>query len=286
MPPVHFGLIPKTPDPRDLTLKGVLKAAGLTSLPPVKPSYGWGHGGTYKNWRMNGNGPVQTGEVLPASWKAAKEGCGDCVNAAAVNELKVALTDAGGTPTAVESKVGNAETAIKLYSVLTGYDPTTGARDEGTEIRARLKYAQKTGILCGDGSRHKIGPYVSFDPLNLEHLLFATKHFEACPIGCSVSEANMEAYDDAWGTEDRIIWSHAASSPIEGLHCIPIVGRPDASHFAALTWMRTIWLTETYRTKQVEEGWAYLSPDRINKVTGKTHEGDPEAALVEYLKAL
>lgn len=277
-----FGLKPKTEDPRDLELGPLL--AGIV-LPAVTPAYGWGHTGTYSNWYMNANGPKQPGETLPAAWKAAAEGCGDCVNASAVNELKVALTDAGMGPVAAHSLVGDAETAVRLYHELTGYDPVTGANDEGTEIRARLKYAQNTGIRLADGTRHKIGPYVSFDPQDVPTMLFAVKHFEAVPVGCSVTQANMDEFDRGWQSGTQIVWDYVKGSPEVGLHCIPIAGRPTSKQWAGPNWSKNQHYTEAFRTHQISEGWAYLTPDRLRK-TGLTYEGDPEATLAEYLKAL
>jgi hypothetical protein len=279
-----YGLVPKTDDPRDLTVKALTKALGIT-LPPVSPAYGWGHTGTYSNWCMNGNGPLQPGETLPAAWKAAAEGAGDCVNSCACNECKVALTDAGMSPAAAHKKVGDAQTAIQLYQELTGYDPVTGANDEGTEIRARLKFMQKTGILLADGTRHKIGPFVAFDPHDLPTALFVVKHFEAVPIGCEVTEANEEAFQNGWAAGHQIVWDYVKGSPQAGLHCIVYAGRPTAHQWAGPNWSKNQHYTEAFNTHQVSEGWAYLTPDRLNK-QGLTYEGDPEKTLTEYLSVV
>jgi hypothetical protein len=281
-----YGRTPKTPDPRDFLL-----GDHLAGIDPVQAVAGatFGHGNTYANWRMNGNGPVQPGEALPAKWKAAKEGAGDCVYAAWVNEVKEALTDAGMDPAAAEAKVGNAETAIRAY-MSTGYNPSTGAHDDGAEVRDRLKRAQKTGLTLADKTVHKIGMYVAVDYTNLDHLLFALKYFEGLPIGCAVLNANEEAFGEAEGKLDpeghplAAVWDDEPNGEVVALHCIPLVGRPDSTHIAALTWGRRVFLTPAYMAKRVEEVWAYLSADRISAVTGKSYEGASEAVLAEYIQ--
>jgi hypothetical protein len=280
-----FGLKQKTPDERDFDLGKQLVAAGID--PAVSTAeHPFGHGLTYTDWRMNGNGPVQPGEHLPASWKAAREGAGDCVYAAWVNELKIALVDAGMSPAEADALVGNAETALRAYSEGKGkYNPVTGANDEGAEVRDRLKQAQKIGLKVAKGPAHKIGIYAAVDYSQLDHLLFALKYFEAVPIGCAVLPENEEALNTAEqdGKPNEAVWDDADSEAL-GLHCIPLVGRPDSAHIAALTWRRRIRLTDAYRGKRVEEAWCYLTPDRISKVTDKSYEGASEAVLAEYIK--
>lgn len=275
----QYGRKPKTPDARDFLLADHLPA----TLPSI-PADHWGHGNTYANWRMNGNGPAQKGEGIPSSWTAAKEGAGDCVEAAQVNELKVLLTDAGMKPGEAETLIGAGETALELYKAITGYDPVTGSGDEGTEIRDRLKYMQKTGLKDTKGDVHKIGIFAAVDPQNLEQLLFAAYHFDAVPLGVAVTRANEEAFSSAEAAGQTPVWDYDASSPVEGLHCIPLIGRPDSEHLAVPNWALKTFLTESYREKQVQEGWCYLSPDRISKVTGKSYHGASEDVLAEYVK--
>lgn len=275
--PRNYGLVEKTPDDRDFLLAD---HAAKLAIPKIDH---WGHGNTYAHWGMNGNGPLLPDEVLPTSWRAAREGAGDCVEAAWVNELKVLLTDAGMEPAEAAALVGDAFTALTLYKAITRYDPITGQNDKGTEIRERLKYAQKTGLTDDHGGVHKIGLYVSVDPQKLDHLLFAMYYFDAVPLGLSVTRANEEAFSEAEQQGETPVWDYNAGSPVEGLHCIPAVGRPDSEHIACPNWdLRTL-LTEEFREEQVSEAWAYLSPDRISKVTGKSYVGASEAVLEEYL---
>jgi hypothetical protein len=224
---------------------------------------------------MLGNGPDQT---APG---AAAQGCGDCVWASADHETMLALTDAGQSPADVAA-LFDGSTAVADYAEFTGYDPQNGEGDNGTEIREALKQRASTGIRDLKGNRHKVGLYVSVDPQNTAELLAATYWFEAVTLGVTVTQANEEAFSKAEGSGATAVWTHSRSEELGG-HCIPIVGRPDEEHFAALTWARRIFLTPSFIADQVQEAWAYLSPERISKVTGKSYEGASETVLEEYL---
>lgn len=279
MSELKFGKIPSKPDPRDWKwsdFRSGLKKAGL--LPTTIPTT-FGHGNTYRDWRMLGNGPD------PTAPGAAQNGAGDCVWASADNETKIALTDASYTPEVVTEvdKLFDGSTAIKDYADATGYDPTTGANDNGTEIRAALKYRQDTGIIDTLGNRHKIGPYVSIEPGNTEHLLEAIYFFEGLPIGLEVAAAQMDQFEKGETTGTTPVWSYVKGSEIEGGHCIPMVGRPDTRHIAAITWRLKIFLTKPLITHQVDEVWAYATQERISKVTGLTRENASQEQLEEYL---
>ena len=113
----------------------------------------------------------------------------------------------------------------------------------------------------------------------------AIRYFEACPIGCIVTQGNMDAFNEAEEAGTTPIWDVDTTEALGG-HCIPLVGRPDSTHFAAISWGKRIFLTPAYIKSMVEEVWCYLTPERIAKTTGKNYEGASEAVLAEYLKAV
>jgi hypothetical protein len=274
------GCIRSKPDPRDFLLSA-------HAIPTVTPAWGFGHGNTYLNWFMNGNGPVEPGELLPAGWTAAKQGAGNCVAAARLNELKCMLTDAGMTPAEAHAIVGDAETAIKLYMAVYAfkgepvYDPTTGVNDNGLEIRSRLEHDAKIGTTLANGSVHTVGIYAQVDTSNLNELLFAIKNFDAVPAGITVNNENEDTFNAKF-PEGHAVWG--SEGPLEAEdHCVPLVGRPTADEVVGITWSRPINLLEAFRTERLFEAWAYLSPDRISKVTGKDYNGASEAVLEEYI---
>lgn len=274
------GCIPSKPDLRDFLLS-------KHTIPKVEPPFGWGHGNTYTNWFMNGNGPVEPGETLPEKWVAARKGAGNCVGAARVNELKCMLVDAGMPPAEAHKVVGDAQTALNLYMAVynfkgePAYDPITGENDNGLEIRARLEHDAKLGTTVADGSVHKIGLFAKVDVSNLNELLFAIKNFDAVPAGITVNNENEETFNARF-PEGHAVWGNEGHVEAED-HCIPLVGRPTDKETVGVTWSKPVNLIEAFREKRMFEAWCYLSPDRINKVTGKDYTGASEAVLEEYI---
>ncbi len=269
--------------PEDLRwadLRLSLQAAGL--LPTIPATFG--HGETYKDWLMLGNGPSLPGEPpAPESYVKPWEGCGDCVWAAAAHEVMESLTDAGQPPAAV-AKLFDTKVVVGEYAKVTGYDPETGAGDEGTEVRARLVHMQETGILDTAGTAHKLAMFVELEPGNLQHLLEALYFFEGLPLGVQIGNAQMEAFNTATQNGSTPVWTNVGGSEELDGHCIPMVGRPDGEHFAALTWGQRVLLTPTFLEKQCDEAWAYVTLDRINKVTGTDFVGVNETQLEAYLR--
>jgi hypothetical protein len=274
------GCIRSKPDTRDFLLSN-------HTIRTVEPAFGWGHGNTYTDWRMNGNGPVEPGEVLPVTWAAAIKGAGNCVAAARLNELKCMLVDAGMSPAEAHAIVGDAEIAIRLYMAVYAfkgepvYNPISGANNNGLEIRARLEHDAKVGTMLANGTVHRIGLYAKVDVTNLNELLFAIKNFDAVPAGITVNQANEETFN-AKLPEGHAVWGEEGPLEAED-HCIPLVGRPTAEEVVGITWSRPVNLLEAFRQNRMFEAWAYLSPDRISKVTGKDYGGASEETLEEYI---
>jgi hypothetical protein len=267
----------KSTDWRWAEYRADLKAAGV--LPKI-PLY-FGHANTYEHgaWRMLANGPDPT-----APGKAA-EGCGDCVWAAADHETMEMLTDSDPNWPNDKNQIAelfNGATAVSDYAACTGYNPETGEGDNGTEIRQALEYRQKTGIIDAKGNRHKIGVYVALEPGNLQHLLEAIYFFEGIPIGIVLQEAQMNQFTMAEEKGKVPVWSYVPGSPDIGGHCVPLMGRPNLHAFAGVSWALRIFLESVFMEKCCEEAWAYLTPERISKVTGKTFEGASEGQLQEY----
>jgi hypothetical protein len=264
------GLKPKQEDKRDFLLSA-------QALPPV-PNKPFGHGGTFKDWLMLANGPD------PTAPGKAKSGVGCCVWSSAAHETMEALTDAGANPQQVAS-LFNGATTVADYSQFTGYDPSTGEGDNGTEIRDSLKQRQKTGIVDSAGKRHKIGLYFSVNFHNPQELAVALYYGEGLPCGVAATEESMEAFQRAEQDGSPCVWDKSEGQVD---HCIPLVGRPGsagAAPWAALTWGRRIYLTDAFLTGgNVGEVWSYVTPERISKVTNKEYEGPSEAVLEEYLQ--
>jgi hypothetical protein len=66
---------------------------------------------------------------------------------------------------------------VTAYSAIPGYNPVTGANDNGAVEIDVLNYRQ-SGI-----AGHKIGVYVAFEPANHTHITDSVHIFDGCSIG-------------------------------------------------------------------------------------------------------
>jgi hypothetical protein len=67
---------------------------------------------------------------------------------------------------------------VTAYSAITGYNPVTGANDNGAVEIDVLNYWRQSGI-----AGHKIGAYVAFEPANHTHITDSVHIFDGCSIG-------------------------------------------------------------------------------------------------------
>lgn len=266
---VNFGRKEPTYDPRD-ALFASLRPKVKISLPKIPSVFGHANDYLGESWKMFANG--NDGEVT-SKYPAAQEGCGDCTIAGPFHEHMELNYNA-------KSIVPHftADNAVYIYSKLSGYDGKTGANDNGLEVREVLRYRQKTGLKDADGKYHKIGPYVSVEAGNLEELYQALYLFECVGIGFEVPSSALRQFSRGE------VWSVSVGSPeIVGGHYVPLMGHAGPGEIAFITWSKRAVMTEAFYKKYVDEVWAYISPEQISKVTGKSYEGFNSAQLNEYL---
>jgi hypothetical protein len=264
---LHTGKAPFVPDTRDLKLSAVIPS-GVT-LP--YPKFG-DHSTDFTDWLMLGNGPQDDGSI-PPSWKAV-DGAGDCVFAGFGHQIMADCFNAGSAVPKITSLL-----ALQHYAAVTGYNPETGAGDNGTDVRTALDWYQKTGYADASGQVHHIGKYVLVDHTNLVELWQAMMLFESVGIGIEFPASAMTQFNA------RKPWS-VTSSPIEGGHYIPLVGHPTTNKWICVTWGRAQVMTPQFVAKYADEAWAWVSLDRYNAVTGETAEGYKDVELERYLEAL
>ncbi len=114
-----------------------------------------------------------TGKVGAAWGMMENDQLGDCTCAAAGHLLMEWTANAGKkmfTPTDKQ--------IVAAYSAITGYNPTTGANDNGAVEIDVLNYWRQSGI-----AGHKIGAYVALEPANHTHIMDSVFIFGGCYIG-------------------------------------------------------------------------------------------------------
>jgi hypothetical protein len=246
---VKLGKQPAVEDKRDLRF-----AAYLTPKLPTPPrSFGHETLIPTDGWGVLGN-----------------DRYGDCVFAGAAHETMLWNRAAGATvPFTPAGVLGD-------YGAVTGFDPRTGANDNGTVVRDALNYRRTTGIRDANGARHKIGAYVALEPGNWAHLTAALYLFGAVGIGIQFPASAMDQFDAGKN------WSVVRGASIEGGHYIPLVGRRGVTRL--VTWGRCIGMTKAFYLKYCDEAYAILSPEMLT--AGKSLEGFDLATLQADLNAL
>lgn len=192
------------------------------------------------------------GKQISAWGMLGNDRAGDCVWASAahqtmlwnvVNKRTVPFSDAS---------------VLSDYSAVTGYDPVTGANDNGTVIRDALSYRRKTGILDANGNRHTIGAYVSLQPGNINQLLEALYLFGIVEIGIQFPSYAMDQFHQGKA------WTYRPNPEIIGGHDIPLVARPSSRYLQLVTWARMISASNLFIKNFCDEAWVIISPEFLN----------------------
>src|SRR5580700_3718073 len=97
---------------------------------------------------------------------------GDCTCAAIGHFVMLATAHTGELVTPSQQDV------LAVYSAATGYDPATGANDNGAAITAILEYWRTTGI-----AGHKILAWASINPANIVEVKQGIQLFGGVDIG-------------------------------------------------------------------------------------------------------
>lgn len=248
---LKLGKLPATPDSRDLLFANYRTDAPL----PKRPSR-FGHTNLLpSNVGMLGN-----------------DRFGDCVFASAAHLTMLWNAEAGRKVEFDTSCV------LQCYGEVTGFDPATGANDNGTNMREMLNYWRKVGILDAKGNRHKIAGYASIDPGNTEHVLTALWLFKL-DIGFVVTQGAMDQFqsNNIW---DVSPWSWGDT--ILGGHCVCPVSL--YNFINSYTWGRLQGMTQRFFRRRTDEVYAVFSEEMLND--GKSIDGFDLSALQADLSAL
>ena len=230
---LKLGKAPARHDPRTL----LLASYATTALPAPPATFDLT--GKIKSWGMMDNDQI-----------------GDCTCAAAGHLLMEWTANAGKkmfTPTDKQ--------IVAAYSAITGYNPTTGANDNGAVEIDVLNYWRQSGI-----AGHKIGAYVALEPSNHIHVMDSVYIFEGCYIGLQLpisAQAQVQNHQP---------WSVPPGGPNGdgkpgswGGHAVPVVAY-DARGVTVVTWGALQVMTWSFWETYCEEAYAIVSNDYL---TGK-----------------
>lgn len=180
---------------------------------------------------------------------------GDCTCAAAGHLLMEWTANAGKkTFTPTDKQV------VAAYSAITGYNPTTGANDNGAVEIDVLNYWRQSGI-----AGHKIGAYVALEPANHNHIMDSVYIFEGCYIGLQLPISAQAQ------TQNHNVWSVPPGGPTGdgkpgswGGHAVPVVAY-DSRGVTVVTWGDLQRMTWSFWETYCEEAYAILSNDYLTK---------------------
>lgn len=175
---------------------------------------------------------------------------GDCTCAETGHQIQAWTGAAGSEVTISQNDV------VSAYSAISGYNPQTGANDNGCVIADVLKYWQGTGI-----GGHKIGAYVQVDVKSGEQIGQGANFFGGLNIGVQLPMA-AQSMSNVWLAPQGPLSGNNAPGSWGG-HCVYVVGY---SPFGAtvVTWGQLVVVEWGFWEAYVDEAWAIVSQDFLN----------------------
>jgi len=147
---------------------------------------------------------------------------------------------------------------VASYSAITGYNPASGANDNGAVELDVLNYWRQSGI-----AGHKISAYVALEPSNHMHIMDSVYIFGGCYIGLRLpisAQAQIQNHQP---------WSVPPQGPTGdgqpgswGGHAVPVMAY-DARGLTVVTWGALQLMTWMFWAAYCEEAYAILSPDYL-----------------------
>lgn len=196
---------------------------------------------------------------------------GDCTIAAAAHmEMNWQAVVNAGTPLVVPD-----EKVIADYSAVGGYDPATGANDNGCYMLDVLHYWLSKGIAGREAQA-----FATLDLHNLEQVKAAIYLFGGVYFGFSVPLYTMEQTDKVWRVQtkdDRSVGGHAV--------CALGYGRQG---FALCSWGTIYRMTAEFWLRYVDEAYCVISKSWL-KQSGVSPAGldlDGLLADIDAVKAI
>jgi len=222
--------------------------AAAPDLAPLPDHIDWTAGIT--DWGMDGN-----------------DDAGDCVEACGAHADLLWSTNAG-SPFSV-----SAGQVLGAYSATTGYDPSTGANDNGTQITTFLGNWQSPGYW---GTQ--VTGWAQVDPTNQDHFKRAIAELGCLVLGVRLPKSAEDQFDAGQ------VWTPSPLGFVVGGHCVLAVSYgPDG--FKVITWGRQQPVDWGFIAPHVDEAYACVSPLFLTR-SGVTPGGLTLATMTQYLQAV
>jgi hypothetical protein len=257
MPAGKLGCRPRDPSRHILRLEDYLIPA---QLPRVLPGADVDYCSHVPSWPMYCNGPdPENAIVCPGS----PDGCGDCVWALQGHMIQAWTAYSGtGMVTIPASSV------IAGYAT-TGYDPQTGAGDNGTDMQTALQYMVTHGLPDGSGKIRRIAAYALMSEPGDEELLA-----QVLTIGGTVAlAANLQQAQEDQSNAGQP-WDYVPGSPVIGGHAFCLQRRlgTGSGRRQNISWGMVQPATAAFQQQCVTEGYYVVSQDFLEE-SGTSPDG-------------
>lgn len=204
-----------------------------------------------------------------ASWPMyLNDRIGDCTCATVGHIIQEVTTyGVGNTVTITDTDV------LTAYRANSGYDPATGANDNGAVIQEVLNYWRKTGV-----GGHNILAFAEVDIHNKDELFAAMNLFGTLYLGINFPSNGFDQINAGQP------WDYVEGASIEGGHAIN-AGYYDVGDkmWKVITWGQVQPMTQAFWDHYVEEAWVVITPEWFN-AAGNSPTGLDAYALGEAFK--
>ena len=148
--------------------------------------------------------------------------------------------------------------ALHLYEKTGHYRPGHPNTDRGANEQDVLAYMTRRGV---DG--HKIDAFASVDVTKQTEILTSLYAFGGLYIGIQCPQSMQDQFSEGMQNGTMPVIDYVPGSPIEGGHCIVILGW-DGTNYLAVTWGAVVKVTPAFWEHYTEEAWAIVSFDFLN----------------------
>jgi hypothetical protein len=178
---------------------------------------------------------------------------------------------------------------LKMYSAITGYNPATGANDNGAELYQVCQYMMSTGLTDTSGKVHKIAGYADIASFNnLGYLKQVLNAFGAVYLGVSVGDADQQSFSDG---EPFTLPANGKQVGPNGIdHCVVLslsafgdAGVTDDE--TIITWGAEEKINVPWAWTNIGEAIAVISTDWM-EANGDTPAGQSMTQLIAEVKSI
>ncbi len=189
--------------------------------------------------------------TTPIDWMSlGNNSVGDCTCAAALHMIMSWTAFAGHPATFTR------QDALNAYSAITGYNPQTGANDNGAVESDVLKYWQTTGF-----AGHKIACWAQVNPQDIQGVKEALYWFQGLYIGLSMPQSAQG--QTIWDVPTTGTQSGPGVGGSWGGHAVPILAA-DTTGLTVISWGVAVKMTWGFLSAYCDEMYAVLSTDVLS----------------------